>query len=86
MIVYVSDINESYEKLLQINEFTPMNKKINRKTQWFSGAYWCVCVAIYLGISFYTNAWDRSWIVWPCAGVLFAAVMGIAKAVTAKTE
>lgn len=74
LIVYVSDINESYEKLLQINEFTPMNKKINRKTQWFSGAYWCVCVAIYLGISFLTDAWDRTWILWPVVAVLFAAI------------
>ncbi len=45
-----------------------------------------VSIGIYLGISFYTGAWERSWIVWPCAGVLFAAVWGIAKGVTAKKD
>ena len=49
-----------------------------KKTARISSIYWCVITAIYLGISFYTNAWHRTWIVWPCAGVLYAAVIGIA--------
>ena len=36
--------------------------------------YWLCAVAIYLGYSFITDDWDQSWIVWPIAGVLFAAL------------
>lgn len=38
------------------------------------GPYWCLMVAIYLGISFLTGAWHRTWILWPCASVLYAAL------------
>ena len=46
-------------------------------------AYWCIATAIYLAISFTQNNWDTSWIVWPVAGVLFAALMVILRAVVA---
>lgn len=34
-------------------------------------AYWLIATAIYLGWSFWTNAWGITWIVWPVAGVMF---------------
>lgn len=37
-------------------------------------AYWPLATAIYLAWSFVTNDWHVTWIVWPVAGVLFAAV------------
>jgi len=30
--------------------------------------------ALYLGISFITFRWDITWIIWPVAGVLYAAI------------
>lgn len=36
-------------------------------------------VAIYLGWSFWTNNWKFTWIIWPVAGVLYAAVLGMVK-------
>ena len=33
------------------------------------GLYWLTATAIYLLISFLTMRWDRTWIVWPVAGV-----------------
>ncbi len=45
----------------------------------FSGAYWCLIVTIYLGWSFWTNNWKFTWIIWPVAGVLYAAVLGMVK-------
>ncbi|MEI3218561.1 MAG: helix-turn-helix transcriptional regulator [Lachnoclostridium sp.] len=65
---------DSMQKLLQEGEYTAKQKKKNQKGAAFSAIYWLVATAIYLGYSFYTDAWDRSWIVWPVAGVLFAAV------------
>ena len=37
--------------------------------------YWLVAVAVYLLFSFITDDWDETWIVWPIAGILFAAVV-----------
>lgn len=39
--------------------------------------YWCLATALYLGISFLWNSWDTSWIVWPVAGVLYAALLSL---------
>ena len=37
--------------------------------------YWLVVTAGYLVWGFITGDWKTSWIVWPVAGVLFAALM-----------
>lgn len=42
-----------------------------------AGVYWPVVTALFLGYSFITNDWGRSWIIWPIAGVTFAAVVAI---------
>lgn len=71
-------VYESYQKLLQEGDYTEERKRIRTKIDFFPGAYWLIVVAVYLGLSFYyENAWDRTWIVWPVAGVLFAAIYGI---------
>ena len=57
--------------------YTPSNKKTEKR---FGGPYWCLMTAIYLGLSFYTMAWHRTWILWPCAGVLYAAICGFLNA------
>ena len=50
----------------------------------FQGAYWCVATAIYLYISLTRNNWESSWVIWPVAGVLFAAVFGILETLVKK--
>lgn len=67
----------SFTKLLQEGDYTEKKKDMERKTEVFSTVYWCIITAIYLGISFYTFAWHRTWIIWPVAGVLYAACQGI---------
>ena len=71
----------SFDKLLQQGDYTEENKKLNRKYDFFPGVYWCVVTAIFLAWGFITNDWRISGIIWPVAGVLFAAIMGILKAV-----
>ena len=39
--------------------------------------YWGSATAIYLAISFITNAWDKTWIVWPVAGVAYGVVLAV---------
>ena len=77
IFVWTGMIQGSYNKVLQVGDYTPENKRLNKKVSWFSGAYWCTVVAIYLGISFAFNNWHISWIIWPVAGVLFAALYQI---------
>ena len=77
-------INNSYSKLLQSDDFTAHNKKVNKNTASIGGVYWPIIVAIFLGYSFTTNNWQSSWIIWPVAGVLFAALYGIVSIVNKK--
>ncbi|MBP3460155.1 MAG: helix-turn-helix transcriptional regulator [Lachnospiraceae bacterium] len=70
-------VQGSFEKLLQEGEYAVEKKEMNKKISFFATAYWCITVAIFLGISFYYDAWGRSWIIWPVAGVLFAGIQGI---------
>ena len=72
-------IKSSYDTLLQEGEYTKEEKHLKKKTDSFSGAYWCLIVTIYLGWSFWTNNWKFTWIIWPVAGVLYAAVLGMVK-------
>lgn len=65
----------SYQKLLQEGDYTVEEKKINKKISFFPGIYWCIVTAIFLWFSFSDNAWETTWIIWPIAGVLFAACM-----------
>lgn len=79
MIIRVSIIKGSYDTLLQEGDYTQSEKKLKRKMDVLSSAYWCTAAAIYLGWSFWTMRWDFTWIVWPVAGVLFAAVSSFAR-------
>lgn len=76
----------AYNKLLQLDDYTPENKAVERRTGVFSGTYWCLMTAIYLAASFITEQWDRTWIIWPVSGVLFAAARSIADSVIKKVK
>lgn len=58
------------QMLLQEGDYSRKHKKHDA----VSGVYWMVMTAIFLGYSFITDDWGRSWIIWPVAGVLFAAL------------
>ena len=79
ILIRAGMIKSSYDTLLQEGEYTIEEKHLKKKTDAFSGAYWCLIVAIYLGWSFWTNNWKFTWIIWPVAGVLYAAVLGMVK-------
>ena len=79
ILIRAGMIKSSYDTLLQEGEYTIEEKHLKKKTDAFSGAYWCLMVAIYLGWSFWTNNWKFTWIIWPVAGALYAAVLGMVK-------
>lgn len=66
--------HNAVNKLLQVDEYSQESKLIGRKTQRVSTIYWAIVTAICLGYSFLTYNWGMSWIIWPVAGVLYAAV------------
>ncbi len=73
-------------QLLEEGDYTRSAKRIDRKTSTSTTVYWLVATAIYLCISFVTNRWDRSWIIWPVAGVLFPAYHAVAAYIVNKNE
>lgn len=80
LIIRVSMIKASCDTLLQEGEFSRKEKKAKKKLDAFDSAYWCLTTAVYLGWSFWTMRWDMTWIIWPVAGVLFAAISAILRA------
>lgn len=92
MFFIVAGVREaSMEKLLQEGEYAPNAKhSMARK---IAPIYWCSATAIYLAWLFLAengkyDAWqdNRSWIVWPVAGVLFVAVIGICRLIEQRKE
>ncbi|MBM7708243.1 helix-turn-helix domain-containing protein [Enterococcus lemanii] len=64
----------SYEKILQEGEYSKKKKANKKMTDAIFGSYWLLVVAIYLGYSFFTMNWERSWIIFPVAGVSFGVL------------
>ena len=81
-IVKTSIVWSSYDKLLQENEYTKREKLKSKNIDAVASIYWCAVTAGYLAWSFVTDGWDKTWIVWPVAGVLYAVVEAITKALT----
>ena len=63
---------------IEIEGLNDSKKLTEKKMEPIATIYWCVITAIYLGWSFYTMEWDRTWIIWPSAAVLYGAFYGIA--------
>lgn len=75
-------VHGSYSKILQEEEYSVAKKREEQKTKLFSEMYWGVTVALYLGLSFILeDAWDKTWIIWPIAGVVYGVVRAIVWAV-----
>lgn len=81
LIVNTSIIQDTYDALLEEGDYTREKKQASKHYGYIYGIYWMAAVAIYLLISFTTNAWDKSWIVWPVAGVGCGILAGVLQGV-----
>ena len=79
LIVRCCIIWGSFHVLLEEGDYTREKKEEGKKNELLATIYWCSATAIYLGISFVTGAWGRTWIVWPVAGVAYGVVTAAAK-------
>ena len=74
----------SMERLLREGEFAPKQAPTFLST--VDTVYWLLATAVYLLWSFLSGRWDITWILWPVAGILFAAVMAVLRLITGKEE
>ena len=74
LIMITTNQKSAYEQLLLIGSSDPEVIKTNEKGDKISSFYWILVTTIYLGWSFLTNNWGFTWIVWPIATLIFAAI------------
>ena len=65
----------SMQKLLKEKNYAKQNQRKILIKKTISMVYWLTITAIYLAWSFLTSNWEITWVVWPIAGILFAASM-----------
>ena len=87
IIVRSSMVMGGFDRLLEEKDFSRQKKKERKRGSiGIVGIYWIVLVAVFLGVSFLTNGWNRSWIIFAVGGVLTPVVSAIESAVKNKKE
>ena len=84
LIVRSSIVWGSFQQLLEEGDYSRSNKEEANRYELLSSIYWCSVTAGFLAYSFISQRWDRSWIVWPVAGVVYGVVIAIAKSLHKK--
>ena len=69
IIVRTCYLRGAYQKLLQLEDYAKQYK-FTAHFEIEDTVYWPIVVAIYLAVSFLTNRWDITWIIWPIAASL----------------
>lgn len=72
LIVKTNLTKESYEILLQEHDYTSEQKAGREKMSAFAPIYWSSITLLYLAISFFTNHWEVSWMIWVFAGIIYS--------------
>ena len=81
MIVRCSILWDSFHILLESGDYTRRNKRERQKNKNICSIYWGSVTAIYLGYSFLTFNWEKSWIIWPVAGVSYGILCAVLRVV-----
>lgn len=85
LLVLAGERTASFDQLLQEGDYTSRKKERASKSV-LQAVYWPCVTAAFLAYSFITSDWGRSWIIWPVAGVLSAALDAIEGAVKKKKK
>lgn len=75
---------DSFNKLLQLDDYTKEKKRNRNRWRFVAGAYWCVVTAIFLTVGFINEDWGKVGLIWPVAAVLFGAIIIVLNAVGKK--
>ena len=84
MFIVVGTQNASMQKLLKEGEFTEKEKNRTSIKEVVGFCYWGVLTAIYLAVTFLTNHWHLTWIIFAVGGILFPIVMCICNLIADK--
>ena len=79
LFIRYGSIQESYNKLLQVDDYTLAKKRDNKRLEPLAGIYWCLIVVVYLAWSFISGQWSSTWVVWPLAGISYGALVTLIK-------
>ena len=79
IFVFLARNSSIYSKLLMENKLSREQKERKRVIGKISGAYWCIAVAVFLVMGLGFNKWEISGVLFPVAGVLFAAILAVVK-------
>lgn len=79
LLIFANTIAYGMDRLLQEGDFSPEAIQRNKRLAPLATSYWLIATAVYLVWSFTSQAWQDTWVVWPAAGVLYAAVLGITR-------
>lgn len=77
IIVKTMIVFGGYDKLLQVNDYTKESKQASKIIDTIAGPYWLIVVAMYLFLSFTSNQWYQTWIIWPIAGIIFGVIAAL---------
>lgn len=77
LLVSASTVHGSFQQLLRQGDFDLSERERTHKSRRFGGFYWPVVTAAYLGVSFLTERWDISWVIWPVAALIFAGIRAL---------
>ena len=80
LFVTSGTLKSGYDQLLLEGDYEPAKIEKNKKESKLAGIYWPIILAIYLGWSFITNNWGITWVVWPIAVFIFAAISAALRA------
>jgi transcriptional regulator with XRE-family HTH domain len=85
LIIRSSMIWSGMERLLEEGDYSRAHKEEDKRNAPIAAIYWSLMLAIYLAYSFLTGRWDQSWVIWPVAGVLYGAIIGIMRLIQGRT-
>ena len=84
MFIVVGIQNASMQKLLKEGEFTEKEKNRTGVKEVVGFCYWGVLTAIYFTVTFLTNHWHLTWVIFAVGGILFPIVMCICNLIADK--
>lgn len=83
-IVRVSIIDNGYKMLLEEGDYSRTSKAEKKNNDDWDTIYWGITLVIWFGWSFMTNAWHKTWIVWPIAGIGYGVSVAIRRVMRKK--
>lgn len=84
MYIVVGVQNASMLKLLKEGDFSKEENSRKSEEYIVESCYWCTVTAIYLAVSFLTDSWNLTWIIFVIGGLLFPVVAHICEFISNK--